>query len=554
MWTWTKPKHEFAGRYLINADRDQTLSLRTVITILRRRLPIVLICLIGVPAAAVALTLLQEKEYTAEASLLFRDPALDQKLFGSSFQQSPSDPAREAATNIKLISLDAVAARTARAIARDLTPGEVSTKVEVAGESQSDVASIRAIDADPAFAARLANTFAEQYIRFRREADRSKVREAEELVNRQLDALTPAKRSGPRGRSIRERAEQLQVLGSLQTGNAELVQRAQVPESPSSPDTARNVVLGVIFGLLLGVGLAFLLEQLDRRVRDPREFEELLERPLLALIPESRALARGGPAQDQVLPTGEQEAFRMLRANLRYFSVDRPVRSVLVTSAAPGDGKSTVSWNLALAAAGTGTRVLLMETDLRHPSLAASTEHLAPKPGLSTVLAGHVEFAEVVQEITVPHQGRKRRERKMDVVVAGPIPPNPVDLIESERMRAVMREAQERYDLVVVDTPPISVVSDAIPLIREASGVIVVTRVGKSLRESVTQLKRQLEHLNAPTLGVVANGHKADRGAYGYGYGYAGEPAEDEFEPPQREWDADARAARAASARQNAPR
>jgi capsular exopolysaccharide synthesis family protein len=289
----------------------------------------------------------------------------------------------------------------------------------------------------------------------------------------------------------------------------------------------RNVALGIVLGLLLGVGLAFLLERLDRRIRDPKEFEEIFDRPLLASIPESRALARGGPAQHENLPTGEQEAFRMLRANLRYFSVDRPVKSVLVTSAAPGDGKSTVSWNLGLAAAGTGAKVLLMETDLRHPSLAASAGLLAPAPGLSTVLAGQIEFAEVVQAVMVPnHHAGRAPDRMMDVVVAGPIPPNPVDLIESERMRAVLREAEERYDLVVVDTPPTSVVSDAIPLIREVSGVIVVTRLGKSTRESVAQLRNQLVHLNAPTLGVVVNAFKSDHGGYGYGYGYGYESSE----------------------------
>ena len=436
-------------------DRDQALSLRTALVVLRRRLRVVLICLIGTALLALTFSLVQEEQYTAEASLLFRDPGLDQKLFGSTFLEPSRDPDREAATNIKLVSLDAVATRTARALPGDLSSDEVSDKVEVAANGPSDVVSVNATDPDPRFAAVLANTFARQYIAFRREADRSKIREAQQLVQRQLDALTPTEAAGPRGRSIRERAEQLEILTSLQTGNAELVQRASAPDSPSSPDTVRNVALGIVLGLLLGVGLAFLLERLDRRVRDPKEFEDLFERPLLASIPESRALAGGGPAQEGHLPLGEQEAFRMLRANLRYFSVDRPVRSVLVTSAAPGDGKSTVSWNLALAAAGTGARVLLIETDLRHPSLAASSGTLAPAPGLSTVLAGQVEFAEVVQSVSVPkHGGGRVPERTMDVVVAGHIPPNPVDLIESERMRTVLREAEQMYDLVVIDTPP----------------------------------------------------------------------------------------------------
>jgi receptor protein-tyrosine kinase len=144
------------------------------------------------------------------------------------------------------------------------------------------------------------------------------------------------------------------------------------------------------------------------------------------------------------------------------------------------------------------------------------------------VLAGQIEFEEAVQSIMVPSdQAGRLTDRMLEVVVAGPLPPNPHDLIESERMRTVLRRAEERYDLVVMDTPPMSVVSDAIPLIREVSGVIVVTRLGKSTRESITHLRKQLEHLKAPILGVVVNGFKAEAGTYGYGYGYGyGTPAQ----------------------------
>lgn len=211
----------------------------------------------------------------------------------------------------------------------------------------------------------------------------------------------------------------------------------------------------------------------------------------------------------------------MLRANLRYFNVDRPIRSVLVTSAAPGDGKSTVTWNLAAATAQAGGAVLLIEADLRHPSLASPANDLWPAPGLSNVLSGQTDVSEAIQTTAVGEPSEpSSKGRTMDVLVAGPLPPNPADLVESERMRSLLRDTVGRYDLVVIDTPPTSVVSDAIPLINEVDGVIVVARLGKSTRDSAVHLCHQLEQLNAHTLGIVMNGFRADGAGYGYGYGY----------------------------------
>jgi capsular exopolysaccharide synthesis family protein len=280
------------------------------------------------------------------------------------------------------------------------------------------------------------------------------------------------------------------------------------------------VVLGGVLGLVLGIGLAFLLDRLDRRMRDPREIEAAFRRPILGVIPKSRALARRENRKDGALPAGDAEAFRMLRANLRYFNVDREIRSVLVTSPAPADGKSTIAWNLASAAAGTGAEVLLIEADLRHPSIARVFAHMDPKRGLTTVLSGYAALEEAIQKVTIhEREYGSSSARVMNVLPAGPLPPNPVDLIESKRMRELVRQAQSDYDLVVIDTPPTSVVSDAIPLVKQVSGVIVVVRLGQSTREAVLHLRDQLEHLGAPTLGVVVNALSRD-GAYGYGYGY----------------------------------
>src|SRR3954466_7427730 len=204
-----------------------------VMRVLRRRIGVVLICALLVPAAALAFSLSQEKQYSASASLLFRDPQLDQKLFGSTVFAPSSDPAREAATNAKLASLEVVAARTSKALGGSPAPSDISSRIRVESAGQSDVVSITATDPKPSFAAKLANTFAQQFIAFRRDADRSKVSSAQQLVQEQLKRLTPIERSGAQGGALRQRSEQLQILAALQTGNAELVQPANTPGAPS---------------------------------------------------------------------------------------------------------------------------------------------------------------------------------------------------------------------------------------------------------------------------------------------------------------------------------
>lgn len=492
-----------------------------LLRVLRRRAAAVVLCALVVPAAVLAASLSQEKQYSASALLLFRDPQLDQKLFGTTFLAPSTNPGREAATNLQLVFLEAVGERTEK-----ILPGAVTHRVDIAAQGQSDVVSIKATDPDPRTAARKANTFAREYVAFRREADRAKIRDARELVTRELDELPRRELPSQRGRSLRERSEQLQVLAALQTGNAEQVERARPPSSPSSPLVARNGILGGVLGLMLGVALAVILERFDRRIRYPKELEDLFDRPILGAIPESPSLTNSGPASPHSA-VQEMEPFRMLRANLRYFNIGRDVKSVLVTSAAPGDGKTTVAWNLGWAAAGGGARVLLIEADLRHPRLAAAVG-LYPGTGLSTVLAGAGEIEEAVQHVPVSAGTNGRSAFKIDVVFAGPLPPNPTDLLESNRMHDIIDQAEREYDFLVIDTPPTSVVSDAIPLIKRVGGVIVVVRIGKSTLDAVTHLRNQLENLNAPTLGIVVNALSSDAAASGHRYGYDYGPRERE--------------------------
>ena len=391
------------------------LPLHDLLAALRRRLLMVIAVAVALASTALVYSLQSQKQYTATAKLLFRDPGFDQKLFGSSVLAPSVDPDREAATNVSLVSLETVTERTLRALPESsLTESALRAKVRVAAEGRSNVVAVTATDPKPAFAATLANTLARQYIEFRRAADRSKITDAVDLVRRQFTALSPERRAGQDGRTAERRIDELQVLASLQTGNAELVQPAQAPTAASSPRPVRNTVVALLLGLIFGVMFAVLRDRIDRRLRHGSDAEAVLHRPILGTIPDSRTL-RKPPVGSLTLGGVEADAFRSLRTNLRYFAIDDDVKSMLVTSSAPGDGKSTVARYLAATAAASNVRVVLLEADLRRPTLATALPQLAP-PGLTDVLAGTLALSEVIQHVSLMQPGRniRRRARRTD--------------------------------------------------------------------------------------------------------------------------------------------
>lgn len=493
----------------------QDLTLRRAFVALRRRWWLVLACTLLAGGTAFGLSKVQNEAFTAESTLLFRDPGFDQRLFGASVFQS-LDPDRAAATNVGLASLDAVAERTATEEEFDgLSGSDISSRVEVSAEGQADLVSVSATDPEPAQAAALANAFAENYIAFRRDADRAKISEALSLLEEELESAETRAETA----SLQDQISQLRTLEALQTGNAELVQEAAVPTSPSAPQTTRNTVLGLLFGFLIGALLAVLMERFDRRLRTLNEIEEIYELPVLATTPISEQLSIGASTD---LEFAERESFRTLRTRLRYFNVDRDLQAVLVTSAIPGEGKSTTAWHLARSSAAAGRPTALLEADLHAPTVAASAG-LAPLPGLAELLTHQNEFEDVVQTVLVPEsQGTKldpTSERELDVIVAGANPPNPLELLESQELSLLFERLRSQYELIVIDTPPINVLSDAIPIMKRVDGVVIVASIAHTTRDAAERLHQECVRLGAPTLGVVAN--RVPRASNAYGYGYA---------------------------------
>jgi succinoglycan biosynthesis transport protein ExoP len=483
----------------------------SALAVIRRRWVTVVVATIAVAAVAFVVSLTQSKTYTASASLLFRDPQLDQKLFGSSFLSAGTDPGREAATNVKLAALDVVAERVAARMRPGTTASDVRDVTNVRSEGQSDVASISAEDREPGRAARIANLMAEQFVQYRRMADQSKVREAQTLVSGELSRMSARERSSSRGRSLEARSQQLQILASLQTGNVEIAERAPVPTEASSPRPVRSGLTGAFVGLLLGLLGAFARERMDRRLRDQDELAEIFGRPLLASVRKSSRLSQA-IQDDTRLP--DAEPFRILRASLRYFGADKDLKCIVVASAQAGDGKSLTAWHLAVASAQAGKRTLLVEADLRRPGIGHRLPDAAGGPGLTDVLTQEATLETAVRSIPVLEDARPGETRTLDVLLAGPLPPDPVDLIDSSAMRSLLVEARAAYDLVILDTPPTTIVADAIPLFEEADGVIVVAWVKGTLRPALRTLQAQLATLDAPVLGVVANAVTSESNRY----------------------------------------
>lgn len=464
-------------------------------TVLRRRKWAVIQVFVIIPLAAFLITLTQEEKYTATATLLFQSSTL-----GSEEETFLTDPDRIAATNVDLASLPVVAERTAEELGIDRE--EVEKKVEVEASATSELADIKATSRDPEAAAETANAYAEAYIQFRRSSNLRQIEDAVKQIEASLRKLSPSELEGPRGVELRDQLDRLKVAGSLQTGNAELVQRATPPTEPSSPDLKLNLFLAFVLAAAVAVGLAALLERIDKAVRDVSELEQLYGLPVLARIPRSKALSGDEhKITDLVGKFGEIEAFRTLRANLGYFNFDGTINSVLIVSPLAGDGKSTVAEFLAMTMASMGDSVILVETDL----------HKGEGPvGLSNVLAGGDLRAAIVEEdLGVSERGRPRTLHKLP---GGPPPPNPFELLESERMSAVLEELQSMYDLVLLDSPALSAVSDALALVPKVSGVLVIGAIGHTSRNAATELRKQLVLARGNPLGVVANFTPMPRG------------------------------------------
>ncbi|MGN6427585.1 MAG: polysaccharide biosynthesis tyrosine autokinase [Leifsonia sp.] len=273
-----------------------------------------------------------------------------------------------------------------------------------------------------------------------------------------------------------------------------VIAAATLPKAPISPNRSLSIMLGAAAGLALGLIYAVMRQLLDTRVRTSEDIQRVAELPILARIPRGRR--RTDPLAVLASPgSAEAESYRGLVSNLEFADLDRSIRVVVVTSPSVDDGKSTVSVNLALAMAERVNRVLLVDADLRRPSVANLCQ-IEGSVGLTTVLVGRASLSEAVQQWGAPN---------LDVLAAGSIPSNPSQLLSSEAFSSLVRTMAAEYDFVVFDSVPLLTVTDTLPLARLTDGALVTVRYNGTTRHDLEHALESLQRVNAPVLGAVMN-------------------------------------------------
>jgi capsular exopolysaccharide synthesis family protein len=289
-------------------------------------------------------------------------------------------------------------------------------------------------------------------------------------------------------------------------------QRASIPLTPVSPNMTRNLLGGLALGILAGIGLAVLRDLLDNTIKEPETFEEITGAGIVGSIPLDKERRKHPAINFDRENSAIAEAFRKLRTNLQFLSVDNPPRVIVVTSSMPSEGKSTTAINIALALAEAEHTVLLVDGDMRRPTLDRYLDLVGPV-GFSTVLSGGASLSEAQQKTRFPG---------LTVLTSGATPPNPSELLGSMAAKKVLSEMRAQFDYVIVDSSPLLAVTDAAILAAGADGVLIMARFGQTKREQLTHAVGNLENVGASLLGAIFTMMPA-RGNVSYRYSYYGD-------------------------------
>jgi capsular exopolysaccharide synthesis family protein len=520
-----------------HGPQEQTFA--DYLAVIRRYKWLILAAALLVPIAAYVWSSQQTKVYRADSDVLLNRQDLGSTLTGIPTQSTVTDPVRYARTQARLARVPAV---TRAAIARSGVSGidesEFAANSDVNTNPDTDILTFGVNNRDPDVAARLVTAYAEAFVAYKLKTETASLQAARrELLGRLAELRDAGATSTEAYRQLAQQEQSIRTLELLQVPAS--VVRPALGAGQIAPTPRRNAILGVLLGLALGLGGAFLLNALDRRIRDAGEVERELGIPLLAKLPTPQV--RGGAQTILDRPQDEfTEAVSQLRTSFDFANTELRAKVVMVTSAGPREGKSTTTTNLAIALARTGRHVVLVDLDLRRPSVNRIL-HLPDGAGFTDIATRNAELLDALQPVGVtPLRARltsvpssESGGGRLEVLTAGRTRVQPGEFVETGGVAEALQKLRAYAEIVLLDTPPILATSEAMALTAKVDATLVVTKLGTLTRPTLRELVRVLRRSPAPVVGFVVTGAELDE-SYSY-YQVEDQPkqsARDEPPPP----------------------
>ena len=499
-------------------DRPAEAStLADFVRIARRRKWMIIAAAIIVPCVAVALSVRKPALYESAAEVLLSRQNIAASFAGVPDVYASQDAARYSATQAFLASSPRVAVLVVSAAkVPGLTAASFLGSSSVAANPNADLLSFRVRNADPVVAALLANEFATQFTLYRRQLDTTAIDQARSEIRARMQDLVRQGQSRTQLYSdLDAKEQQLATVEALQRSNAYLARPAGGAVK-IQPRPKREGLLGLGLGIFLGLGLAFLREALDTRLRTTEDIQARLGLPLLGRLSEpSRGLkASYGLVMLSDPYSVQAEAFRMLRTNIELANLERRAQVIMVTSALEEEGKTTTVANLAIAMARAGRHVVLVDLDLRRPSLDHYF-HVERHVGLTDVALGDTTLASALVQVSVTDPARSALgvdvgsqpvQGLLEVLPAGPLPPDPGEFVGNHVLAGILDMLRARAEIILIDTPPVLHAGDALALSTRVDAVVVVARLNLARRAPLQELRRLIDTVPAEKLGFVLTG------------------------------------------------
>jgi succinoglycan biosynthesis transport protein ExoP len=520
------PEPDRSARTRQDADVARYSSLVDYLRVIRRHRLLIVLVIVACGAAAFAFSKTRETAYEAEAQMSFGDPFQDLTLFSTNAVPEES-PAVRAANGATLVTSPRVERKATKLIKRPPAGCSIDASVLV----ETNTVAVDGTCDNAQDAARFANAYVTAARTIGNEQARTRIERVAKALSSEIKEANENPVAGITGPQVSALEQDLSRVQALKQASSpvQVVQRATPPDAPVSPKPIRDAVIGLLLGIVLGLLAAFGRDAVDRRLRSSQEVHEELGLPVLGRVSRT-ALGRAGLARNGLPPVSDAdfEAFRVLRMNLAYLADESPVRSVLVTSGLPEEGKSTVSAALASATVLAGQRTLLVECDLRRPCFAHRFG-IQAEPGLTDYLVGSAEPQQILQTVELAEPARVNGARGDDqtrsagtlvCITGGSRVSNPAELLMSDRFADFIETVSKAYDLVVLDGSPLLAVVDPMEILPHVDAAIVCVRVQQTTREEARAARVALSTLPERPMGAVLTGmRRGDPDAYDY-YGY----------------------------------